>query len=140
MESLHLFFDLFNRFAKSLYRLFRRNTKVITGNIGSRSSKRLIDILDRDPVVGDEAFSFLDQPWNFSATARFAVRDHDAANPIVAPINREDDDLRIEGTLAAPVGDGWSVFTTLGYQNNSSNIPNNDFDNFSASIGANFRF
>lgn len=92
------------------------------------------------PFLGDEDFSFLDQPWNFSATARFTVRDHDAANPIVAPINREDEDIRIEGTVAAPVGDGWSVFTTLGYQNNASNIPNNDFDNFSASIGANFRF
>jgi len=39
-----------------------------------------------------------------------------------------------------PVGDRWSVFATLGYQDNISNLPNNDFENFSAALGASVKF
>lgn len=53
---------------------------------------------------------------------------------------RKDNDFRFNGTVAVPLDSGWSVFTTLGWQDHQSNLPNNEFENFSATLGANVRF
>lgn len=92
------------------------------------------------PLLGSDTFDFAVRPWNLSVTGRYANRNYDEANRIVSRTAREDNEFRIDGTVAVPVSQTWSVFTTLGYQDNGSNLPNNDFENISATIGANFRF
>ncbi len=92
------------------------------------------------PFEGDEDFALVAAPWNFSLNGRYSNREHDGPNLLVANDTRQDDDIRVNSTVAVPLADGWSVFTTLGYQWNLSNIPNNDFENFSATLGANLRF
>ena len=92
------------------------------------------------PLIGSETFDFAVRPWNLSLSGRYSNRNYDEANPIVSRTPREDNEFRIDGTVAVPVSQTWSVFTTLGYQDNGSNLPNNDFENFSATIGANVRF
>ena len=92
------------------------------------------------PLLGSETFDFAVSPWNLSLSGRYSNRNYDQANPIVSSTAREDNEFRVDGTVAVPVSQTWSVFTTLGYQDNGSNLPNNDFENFSATIGANLRF
>lgn len=92
------------------------------------------------PFENSEELAALSRPWSVSVSARYARRDHDAANNIVSAIVREDDEFRIDGTIAAPVADSWSVFLSLGYQDNRSTVINNEFQNFSAAIGASLRF
>lgn len=92
------------------------------------------------PLKDSASIEFAKRPWNLTLTGRYANRDYTAANNIVSVEPREDDEFRIDGTVAAPVGEAWSVFATLGFQDNSSNLPNNDFQNFSVALGASMRF
>lgn len=92
------------------------------------------------PLKGEEGLEFLAQPWNATVGVQYARRNRVEANPIVSPDKREDKDFRMTGTVAVPVASGWTVFTTLGWQDHQSNLPNNEFENFSATLGANVRF
>lgn len=92
------------------------------------------------PLRGEEGLSFLAQPWNATVGVQYARRNRNEANPIVSPDKRSDKDFRMTGTIAVPVASGWTVFTTLGWQDHQSNLPNNEFENFSATLGANVRF
>ena len=92
------------------------------------------------PFMGSEDLSFLSAPWSLSASLRYAHRRYEAPNFLVSAERRKEDDIRIDGAIAVPVGDRWSVFATLGYQDNISNLPNNDFENFSAALGASVKF
>ncbi len=123
--------------------------EVFAGEVGAEATFEAYDEIGgaltlgmrfASPFEGDPNVEFFTGPWSVSIEARYAHREHDGPNPVIAPATREDDDFRLTGTLAVPVGAGWSVFTTLGYQDNSSNLPNHDFDNFSAALGANLRF
>jgi hypothetical protein len=100
-------------------------------SVGKRFESPLKDVENLDIFVA---------PWTLSANARYTNRKHDAPNLIVANTTREDDVYRLGVTWAVPLGDGWSVFSTLSYQDNQSNIPNNDFENVGATLGANVRF
>lgn len=92
------------------------------------------------PFAARAGLSFLGAPWNLSFGMRYAERWHGGPNPLVSPEVRRDREFRADGTVAIPVSGRWSVFTSLGLQHNRSNIPNNDFTNLSAAIGAHLRF
>lgn len=96
--------------------------------------------LVKSPVKPTDLAPSIDKPWNVSINARYSNRAHDAANNIVSASKREDDDIRLDTTLAVPMAPSWTVFGTLGMQNNNSTIVNNDFENFSFTLGANVRF
>ena len=92
------------------------------------------------PFEGSTDMPALASPWSLSTSLNYAHRDYEGANTLVSATVRQEDEIRIEGTLAAPIAKQWSLFATLGYQNNAANLPNNDYDNFSATLGANMRF
>jgi hypothetical protein len=91
------------------------------------------------PFEGSKDLEFAANPWNVSFSANYTHRVREEANPIISNKIRKDNDFRFNGTVAVPLDSGWSVFTTLGWQDHQSNLPNNEFDNFSATLGANVR-
>ena len=92
------------------------------------------------PFKGSETLSALSAPWSLSASLRYTNRRYEDPNFLVSVDRRKENDIRIDTGVAVPVADNWSVFATLGYQDNGSNLPNNDFENFSAALGASLRF
>lgn len=92
------------------------------------------------PVEASDLLPDVDKPWNLSINARVSNRMHDAANQLVSVNKREDTDIRIDTTLSVPIAPNWTMFGTLGMQDNNSTIVNNDFENFSFALGANVRF
>lgn len=92
------------------------------------------------PFAESQDVTWLSRPWNASLNLSYMRRDHEQANNLVSALVRQDDDYRIDSTLAVPVAPEWSVFANLGYQMNESNILNNEFDNFTFALGANWRF
>lgn len=92
------------------------------------------------PFADSTEFPSLANAWSLTLNFRYARRIHNEANTLVSAAVREDDDFRLDGTLAVPVAPGWSVFANLGYQDNRSTILNNEFQNVSAALGANVRF
>ncbi len=92
------------------------------------------------PFEGSEEFAVLAAPWSVSLSARYALSYYEEPNLLVSADTRKDAELSLNGSLAVPVGKGWSLFSSIGYQDNQSNLENNEFDNFSATLGASYRF
>lgn len=92
------------------------------------------------PFEGSEDFAIFAAPWSLSLNARYALNYYEEPNLLVSGETRKDAEITLNGSLAVPVGKGWSVFSSVGYQDNQSNLQNNEFDNFSATLGANYRF
>lgn len=92
------------------------------------------------PFAGSETLSVLGAPWSVTASARYLRRTYEGPNLLVSTKTRDEDDVRFDAAAAVPIGRSWSVFATVGYQDNGSNIPNNDFENFSMALGASLRF
>ena len=78
--------------------------------------------------------------WTITLAAEFLNRSYDAANPLVSPDVRNDNEYRIDGQLIIPVTMSASAFVGAGWHDVRSNLPNYTFDNITALGGFNVRF
>src|SRR6185312_592796 len=88
-------------------------------------------------------FTFKNAPrlWTVGLAAGLGRRLYDEADPAInAGQAQRDDESLVRGTLTIPLTETWSVQTTVGYQNVSSNYDIDRFDNISTSIGFMKRF
>jgi hypothetical protein len=79
--------------------------------------------------------------WTAGLVAGVGRRLHDEPDPAInAGQAQRDVESFVRGTLTIPLAETWSMQTTVGYQNVSSNYDIDSFDNVSTSIGFMKRF
>lgn len=79
--------------------------------------------------------------WTVGLAAGLGRRLYDEPDPAInAGQAQRDVESFVRGTLTIPLAETWSVQTTVGYQNVSSNYDIDSFDNISTSIGFMKRF
>jgi hypothetical protein len=82
-----------------------------------------------------------DWPWEAAITGQYLWTDYSEPEPIVDPAeSRSDREYRVIFTNAVGLTEDWSVYTTVEYDNNASNLPNFDFENVSTILGGSWRF
>ena len=78
--------------------------------------------------------------WTLSLDARGFTRGYDAANPIVSATVRDEDEIRADAQIYAPITGTVGVFAGLGWRDVGSNLPNYRIENFSVMGGLSARF
>ena len=92
------------------------------------------------PLHPATGLAMFERPWTVSAGLRYAHRLYEAPNFLVSDKRRKEDDIRVDVGASIPVDERWNVIAAFGFQNNAANLPNNEFKNFSATLGASLRF
>jgi len=81
------------------------------------------------------------RPLQVSLSASVRLADYDAGDPFVDPnVAREDERADIGVNASLPVGDTTSLYARVDYANNTSNLPNFDYNNTSVQVGLTFNF
>lgn len=89
----------------------------------------------------DAPFGLTAWPWQLSLRGSWEQREFDEADPAADPnVERSDDRWRITVKNTVGLAADWSLFFEFDHVTVDSNLPNNQFDNSSASIGASWRF
>src|SRR5690606_31251278 len=79
--------------------------------------------------------------WTVGLAGGLGQRLYDEPDPAIAVGQAQRDvESFVRGTLTIPLAETWSMQTTVGYQNVSSNYDIDSFDNISTSIGLMKRF
>ncbi len=79
--------------------------------------------------------------WWFSLGARYEGRWYQGIDPeIDDDVKRQDDVYRVSATNLVPLNDAWSVTQQVEYLIVDSNLSNFSYDNFAATLSANWRF
>jgi tetratricopeptide (TPR) repeat protein len=79
--------------------------------------------------------------WWFSLGARYEGRWFEGVDPeIDDDVKRQDDVYRVSATNLIPLNDAWSVTQQVEYLIVDSNLSNFSYDNFAATLSANWRF
>ena len=79
--------------------------------------------------------------WWFSFGAKYEGRWFDGADPSIDnDVKRQDDVYRISATNLIPLDDAWSLTQQVEYLIIDSNLSNYSYDNFAATLSANWRF
>jgi tetratricopeptide (TPR) repeat protein len=82
-----------------------------------------------------------DGPWTLAANVTRAFAYYDRADPTIDPnVIREDDDWRLNVTLAVPVTETLGLVATGGIFRRESTLPNFEYRNSFASLGASWKF
>ena len=69
------------------------------------------------------------------------MTEYDGPNSTIDPdVTRNDETLRLNLLLTVPVTDDLALIATAGYTLVDSNLPNYEYDNYSASVGVIRRF
>ena len=86
-------------------------------------------------------FALTEAPWTSSLSTAASYTRYDEADPLVDPARiRAEHELRVNFLTAVPITDDWTIIGTLGRTVQSANIPNFEFNNNAATIGASWRF
>jgi tetratricopeptide (TPR) repeat protein len=80
------------------------------------------------------------RPWTLSLEVQGFARNYDAPDPTVSPRTRQEDELRADAQIFAPITTAAGVFVGIGWQQLDANIPNYTYDNFTALGGFSVRF
>lgn len=87
------------------------------------------------------AFGASQLPWNAYLRAAYLKTDYDAPDPFVnVYVTREDEQILVSGGVEVTVTRRLSLALDLSYIDNQSNLPNYEYDNFSAGLRAVLRF
>jgi hypothetical protein len=82
-----------------------------------------------------------DRAWAASLSVSGSMTEYDGPNSTIDPdVTRNDETLRLNLLLTVPVTDDLALIATAGYTLVDSNLPNYEYDNYSASVGVIRRF
>lgn len=121
----------------------------LTAGIGGRFMDTKKDFLDFNAVnasIGvlqaySSPFESMPLDWWFSLGAKYEGRWFEAADDEIDPdVKRQDDVYRVSATNLIPLDESWSLTQQVEYVIVDSNLSNYSYDNFAATISANWRF
>ena len=86
-------------------------------------------------------FALTGENWTSSLTASVAYTSYDEPDPLVDSSRaRREQEVRINFLTAVPVTSEWTIIGTLARSVQDANLPNFEFNNNAATIGASWRF
>ena len=86
-------------------------------------------------------FALTEAPWTSSLTASLGYTRFDQPDPLVdSGRARAEQEVRVDFLTAVPITDDWTIIGTLARTVQDANLPNFEFNNNAATIGASWRF
>ena len=86
-------------------------------------------------------FAMTEAPWTSSFTASLGYTRFDQPDPLVdSGRARAEQEVRVNFLTAVPITDDWTIIGTLARTVQDANLPNFEFNNNAATIGASWRF